>query len=132
MLKKLRACFRTGELRLDEGNSGGKQAAFEATPLMVAGTLYFSTPSDRVFALDPGSGVLKWQYDPHIDMKQHFSETTSRGVALWSALASCAGVRIPSPVQPTTPAMQPGTRAKATNQELPTPGQSFRQMLNAT
>jgi quinoprotein glucose dehydrogenase len=75
--------FRTGELQRYDGNSAGKKAAFEATPLMVAGTVYFSTPSGRVFALDPATGKEKWQYDPKIDLEQHFSEITSRGVSIW-------------------------------------------------
>jgi quinoprotein glucose dehydrogenase len=33
-----------------------KKAAFEATPVMVDGTLYVSTPFDKVIALDPASG----------------------------------------------------------------------------
>src|SRR5689334_11359751 len=42
--------FQTGELKTYFGTSAGNIAAFEATPLMVDKTLYFSTPSDRVFA----------------------------------------------------------------------------------
>lgn len=37
----------------------------EATPLMVDGTLYTCTSFDRVLALDPASGTVRWVYDPH-------------------------------------------------------------------
>ena len=49
--------FRTGELQHYEGTSVSQKAAFEATPLMVADTIYLSTPTNRVFALEvlPGN-----------------------------------------------------------------------------
>ena len=46
----------------------GAQAAFEATPLVVDGTLYLSTPFNRVIALDPATGAERWTYDPHVDV----------------------------------------------------------------
>jgi quinoprotein glucose dehydrogenase len=73
--------YRTGSASL-QGRSAGK-AAFEATPIVVDGTLYLSTPSDRVIALDPLTGLAKWRYDPGIDLNQQFSEVTSRGVSSW-------------------------------------------------
>jgi quinoprotein glucose dehydrogenase len=60
-----------------------KKAAFEATAVMVDGTLYVSTPFDRVIALDPATGKEKWSYDPKIDRGVEYSEVTSRGVAVW-------------------------------------------------
>jgi quinoprotein glucose dehydrogenase len=82
-VKKLKVAwsYRTGAADL-KGRSAGK-AAFEATPILVDGTLYFSTPSDRVIALDPSRGREKWSYDPGIDLNQQFSEVTSRGVSSW-------------------------------------------------
>jgi quinoprotein glucose dehydrogenase len=73
--------YRTGAANL-KGRSAGK-AAFEATPILVDGTLYLSTPSDSVIALDPSTGQEKWSYDPRIDLNQQFSEVTSRGVSSW-------------------------------------------------
>jgi quinoprotein glucose dehydrogenase len=75
--------FRTDELARYEGNQGKKDAAFEATPIVVNNTLYFSTPSNRVFALDPATGKQKWVYDPKVDLTKGYSEITSRGVAAW-------------------------------------------------
>jgi quinoprotein glucose dehydrogenase len=49
--------FRTGELATYAGTRFPvHKVAFEATPLMVDGTLYVSTASGRVFALDAASG----------------------------------------------------------------------------
>jgi quinoprotein glucose dehydrogenase len=38
---------------------------FKATPLMVGGLLYVSTPLGQVAALDAGTGEAVWIYDPH-------------------------------------------------------------------
>jgi quinoprotein glucose dehydrogenase len=55
--------YRTGE-------AGGAppygHIAFEATPLMVEGTLFLSTPYNRVIALDPETGAERWTGDPKV------------------------------------------------------------------
>ena len=58
-----------------------KKAAFEATPILVDGTLYLSTPFDQVIALDPATGKERWKFDPQVDRSKGYSEVTSRGVA---------------------------------------------------
>jgi quinoprotein glucose dehydrogenase len=63
-----------------------EKAAFEATPILVEGLLSLSTPFNQVIALDPGSGMAKWTYDPRLDRSFDYSEVTSRGVAAWSNL----------------------------------------------
>jgi len=75
--------YRTGELQRYEGTSAAQRAAFEATPIMVDGTLYFSTPSNRVIALDATNGNERWVYDPKVDLSKGYSEITSRGVSTW-------------------------------------------------
>src|SRR5882724_8324461 len=77
--------FQTGELKTYEGTKAIEQAAFEATPIMIDNTLYFSTPTCRVFAVDAVSGKAKWIYDPKLKLKEGFSEITSRGVSAWPA-----------------------------------------------
>ncbi|GAB4039243.1 pyrroloquinoline quinone-dependent dehydrogenase [Spirosoma gilvum] len=77
--------FRTGELEYYKGTSAEEKAAFEATPLMVDGTLFFSTPTSRVFAIDAMSGKKKWDYNPDVYLRQDLSELTSRGVSIWPA-----------------------------------------------
>lgn len=75
--------YRTGELDYYKNNNADEKAAFEATPIMVEGTLYLSTPSNRVIALDAASGTEKWMFDPKVNLKDDFSEITSRGVSTW-------------------------------------------------
>jgi quinoprotein glucose dehydrogenase len=76
--------FRSGELATYAGTGALDKAAFEATPILIGRTLYFSTPSDRVFAIDAVTGQQRWVYDPHVDLHADYSEISSRGVAAWS------------------------------------------------
>jgi quinoprotein glucose dehydrogenase len=81
--------YRTGAL--DQVDDDLKEhAAFEATPILVAGRLYLSTPFDHVIALDPETGKKIWEYDPKLNT-HGFSETTSRGVSAWKDSAGKAG-----------------------------------------
>ncbi len=60
-----------------------EKAAFEATPIMVNDHLYFSTPSNRVFAIDAQTGKQKWLFNPQVILRGSFSELTNRGVSYW-------------------------------------------------
>src|SRR5258708_27683846 len=60
-----------------------KKAAFEATPIMVDGILYFATPFSQVIALNAETGEEFWTFDPKVDRNGRYSEVTSRGVATW-------------------------------------------------
>jgi quinoprotein glucose dehydrogenase len=73
--------FHTGALKPDTQNN--KKAAFEATPILVDGTLYLSTPYDKVIALDAATGKEKWTFDPNVKRNDNYSEVTSRGVSTW-------------------------------------------------
>jgi quinoprotein glucose dehydrogenase len=74
--------YRTGAVDVKGGSAS--KAAFEATPILVDGTLYLSTPFNRVIALDPVSGVERWAFDPKVDMTKGYSEVTCRGVSSWA------------------------------------------------
>ena len=74
--------YHTGALQPATGLN--QKAAFEATPILVDGALYLSTPFNRVIALDPGTGAEKWTYDPKVDRSHDYSEVSSRGVAAWT------------------------------------------------
>lgn len=74
--------YHTGALEPESALN--EKAAFEATPILVDGTLYLSTPYNQVIALDPGSGIEKWTYDPNVDRSHGYSEVSSRGVAAWT------------------------------------------------
>jgi quinoprotein glucose dehydrogenase len=80
--------YRTGE-------SGGAPAyahiAFEATPILVEGTLFVSTPYNRVIALDAETGVERWVYEPKVDRTRRLAIVTSRGVSTWLDPAAAPG-----------------------------------------
>jgi len=73
--------YRTGEAERKALSAG--RASFEATPLVIDGTLYLSTPFNRVIALDPATGAERWTYDPHLDPFLSYASVTSRGVSTW-------------------------------------------------
>lgn len=74
--------YRTGDVASREPGVAG--TAFEATPIMVDGTLYVVTPRSRVIALDADTGTERWTFDPGIDATDtHHGMTTSRGVSTW-------------------------------------------------
>ena len=52
-----------------EGNLN-RPTSFMVTPIKVEGSLYYCTPYNRVFALDPASGEERWSFDPGVDMSQ--------------------------------------------------------------
>jgi quinoprotein glucose dehydrogenase len=61
---------------------------FQATPVMIGGTLYFPTPFNRVIALDATTGREKWTFDPEIVRYGPIGDDRGgfvhRGVALWT------------------------------------------------
>jgi quinoprotein glucose dehydrogenase len=62
-----------------------KGTAFEGTPIVVDGRLIFTTPFNRVIALDPENGREIWVFDPRIDRKRRLANMyINRGVAYWS------------------------------------------------
>jgi quinoprotein glucose dehydrogenase len=73
--------YRTGELGADFARAA--TLTFEATPILVRDSLYLSTATNIVIALDPATGVQRWRYDPRIDRTRRYSEATSRGVSSW-------------------------------------------------
>jgi len=74
--------FRTGELGqgFDRANDA---LTFEATPLVIGDTLYISTATGKVFALDAVRGGARWTFDAEVDRRRDYSEMTTRGVSYW-------------------------------------------------
>jgi quinoprotein glucose dehydrogenase len=67
-------------------------SAFENTPILVDGTLYFCTPFNRVIALDPATGSERWTFDPQIDLTARYAnQLVCRGVAHWRDTAAPEG-----------------------------------------
>src|SRR5439155_1628751 len=63
--------YRTSETVGEPGSYA--HYAFEATPLMVEGTLFFSTPYNRVIALDAETGHKRWAWDAKVDRTLRWS-----------------------------------------------------------
>src|SRR5262245_51380272 len=76
--------YRTGAA--DVKAASARKAAFEATPILVDGLLYLTTPYSRVIALDPMTGAERWTFDLQVKLDRGYSEVTSRGVAAWPGL----------------------------------------------
>jgi quinoprotein glucose dehydrogenase len=74
--------FHTGDI--SDGSHDRKRSGFETTPLEVDGTLYLTTPFNRVIALDPATGAERWAYDPFVDPTGDYGDgLINRGVAIW-------------------------------------------------
>src|ERR1700746_3234753 len=51
---------------------------------MVDGTLFLTTPFNRVIALDPETGTQRWAYDPKVERKWSYGDgLINRGLATW-------------------------------------------------
>ncbi len=81
--------YRTGET--DPRFKTAKATAFEATPLVVDGTMYIGTPLGRVIALDPATGRERWVFDPGIKRDVSYGDFASRGVSTWLDDSAPAG-----------------------------------------
>jgi quinoprotein glucose dehydrogenase len=68
-----------------------KKAAFEATPILIDGKLFLSTPYDHVIALNPETGAKLWEFDLKLELPYGASEVTSRGVSAWRDRAATSG-----------------------------------------
>ena len=86
---KIAWTYRTGAL--EQSKRLIHKAAFEATPILVDGKLFLSTPYNHVIALDPGTGEKLWEYDPAVTLERNYSEVSSRGVSAWHNTKAKAG-----------------------------------------
>lgn len=86
--------YNTGDV--SDGNGDiPSQTAFEATPILIEGTLYFPTPFNRIIALHAETGHEKWVYDPKIDLTGDYAnQLTSRGVCYWEGRQDLSTPRI--------------------------------------
>jgi quinoprotein glucose dehydrogenase len=74
--------YRTRDL--GAGFAQARNMSFEATPILVDDTLYLSTPTNVVIALDAATGKPRWRFDPKIPRNVRYAEVTSRGVSWWT------------------------------------------------
>src|ERR1041384_6747070 len=81
---KLAWKWKTGEKAFDQFKT--TPGNFQATPLMIDGVLYLSTPYNRVVALDAESGRELWAFDPKSyedGQPPNGTGFVHRGVAAW-------------------------------------------------
>ncbi|HEY3786480.1 MAG TPA: pyrroloquinoline quinone-dependent dehydrogenase [Steroidobacteraceae bacterium] len=85
-VSRLKLAWRWATQEQPFAQFGTNPGKFEATPLVVEGVMYLSTPYNRVVALDPGSGKQLWAYDPKAYVDGQVPNGTGfvhRGVAAW-------------------------------------------------
>ena len=70
------------ELELAWRFDTGRVGSFQATPIVVDGTMYLSTPFNDVVALDAASGVPKWRYRHALTKAKTCCGPANRGVAV--------------------------------------------------
>ncbi len=83
--------FSTGEAGPDY--TTGRRTSFEATPLVIDGTLYLSTALGRVFALDAETGAERWRFSAGVPHVAKFGDFANRGVSYWSDPRAARGAR---------------------------------------
>jgi quinoprotein glucose dehydrogenase len=77
--------YRTGDVSDSPGMWNGQKvwarSTFEATPLLVDGTLYIASSFNRMIALDPETGKEKWAFDPKLNRIGYYGDAfTCRGL----------------------------------------------------
>ncbi|MGH7288217.1 MAG: pyrroloquinoline quinone-dependent dehydrogenase [Myxococcota bacterium] len=73
-------------LRVNRGST------FESTPIVVDGWLFFTTPRNRVIALDPETGRELWSFDPELEGGRAYANMwINRGVAYWRDEGGASG-----------------------------------------
>ncbi len=75
------------------GGDGRAATSFQSVPLVVDDTLYYCTPYQRVFALDPETGEERWSFDPDLRAVDSGGPypLSCRGVSYWQEPAPVAG-----------------------------------------
>ncbi len=75
--------YRHGDF--SDGTGEYSKTAFQATPIVADGSMFFCTGFARVIALDPETGEERWQFDPELRLKRGKGPypLTCRGVAYW-------------------------------------------------
>ena len=64
------------------GDAPANRSEIQATPIVIDGVLYTTTPALAVVALDAGSGTLRWRFDPFAGRRPEVH--VNRGVVYWS------------------------------------------------
>ncbi len=84
--------FRTGDA---QGLNDPTETTFEVTPIKVGDSLYLCSQHQRLFALDPATGRLKWSFDPKVKDNPTFQHLTCRGVSYHEDAGAAPGADCP-------------------------------------
>ncbi len=78
---------------ISDGTGELTRTSFNATPIVIDGSLFFCTGLNRVIALDPETGAERWAFDPKLRNSRLRGPypLTCRGVAYWRGPAEEAG-----------------------------------------
>ncbi len=71
------------QLKLAWRYKTGIPHSFEASPVVIDGTMYVSTPLNHVIALDAATGAKKWEYAHKFSTTVHCCGPVNRGVAVY-------------------------------------------------
>lgn len=74
--------YHTGDI--SDGRTLTSRSAFEATPLVVDGAMYITTPFSRLIALDSETGKELWAFDPKLNRDRAYNLFINRGAAFWT------------------------------------------------
>lgn len=102
--------FRTGDMK---GPRDPVEITNEVTPIKIGNLLYLCSPHQQLFALDPGSGALKWKFDPKLQPDPSFQHVTCRGVS-YVDLSTASPAVDPASTPAAPPAVAPGGAAACT------------------
>jgi quinoprotein glucose dehydrogenase len=83
-VSQLRVAWTLDTGDVSDGTQYPTRTAFEASPLVVDGVMYVTTPFCRLIALDAESGKQLWAFDPRIDKTMRANLLVSRGATYWS------------------------------------------------
>src|SRR5882724_9056278 len=81
--------FHTGDI--SDGKGKSRRSGFETTPILMDGTLFLTTPFNRVIAVDPETGTPRWAHDPKTRLNWDYGDgLINRGLATWLERAPAA------------------------------------------
>lgn len=67
-----------------DGTEDPTRSAFEATPLVIDGVMYVTTPFARMIALEAETGKQLWTFDPQLRRDRNYNLLINRGAAYWT------------------------------------------------
>ena len=101
--------FHTGD---KQGPNDPKETTAENVPLKVGDMLYLCSKHDHVIALDPVTGLRRWEFDPKIEVSHDFQHLNCRGLAYHDGTLAAA-TAAPAPASTPGPAASGATNVVA-------------------